>query len=194
VEISLAVGDVARGRAAADEFATLADKIGASLLRAAAAYARGAVQLADGQARDALSSLSDAAQIWRQLDAPYEVARSRALCARAHRMLGDSDTARLELTAARQVFDDLGARPDAAKADAILDELAGDDKSSPNSLTDREVEVLGLVATGRTNRAVADALGISVKTVARHVSNIFGKLGVSTRAAATAYAHRKGLI
>jgi DNA-binding CsgD family transcriptional regulator len=194
VEISLAVGDVARGRAAADEFATLADKIGASLLRAAAAYARGAVQLADGQARDALSSLSDAAQIWRQLDAPYEVARSRALCARAHRMLGDSDAARLELTAARQVFDDLGARPDAAKADAILDELAGDDKSSPNSLTDREVEVLGLVATGRTNRAVADALGISVKTVARHVSNIFGKLGVSTRAAATAYAHRKGLI
>ena len=76
----------------------------------------------------------------------------------------------------------------------MLDELAGDDQSSPNSLTDREVEVLGLVATGRTNRAVADALGISVKTVARHVANIFGKLGVSTRAAATAYAHRKGLI
>ena len=115
VEISLAVGDVARGRAAADEFATFADKIGASLLRAAAAYARGAVQLADGQARDALSSLSDAARIWRQLDAPYEVARSRALGARAHRMLGDSDTARLELAAARQVFHDVGARPDAAE-------------------------------------------------------------------------------
>jgi len=109
-------------------------------------------------------------------------------------MLGDSDTARLELAAARQVFDDLGARPDVARADALLGELARDDQPSPNTLTDREVEVLGQVATGRTNRAVADALGISEKTVARHVANIFVKLGVSTRAAATAYAHRKGLV
>jgi len=194
VEISLAVGDVARARAAADEFSALADKLGASLLRASAAYGRGAVQLADGQARDALSSLSDAAQIWRQIGAPSEIARSRALAARAHRTLGDNDTARLELAAARQVFDELRARPDVARADAILDELARDDRSSPNALTDREAEVLGLVATGRTNRAVADALGISEKTVARHVANIFGKLGVSTRAAATAYAHRKRLV
>jgi DNA-binding NarL/FixJ family response regulator len=92
------------------------------------------------------------------------------------------------------VFEELGARPDIAAADVILDELADGDHSAPNTLTDREVEVLGLVATGRTNRAVADTLGISEKTVARHVANIFGKLGVSTRAAATAYAHRKGLV
>ena len=194
VEISLAVGDVDRARVTAEEFSDLAQKVGAPLLRAAAAQARGAVQLADGKARDALSCLRDATEIWRQLDAPYEIARSRALSARAHRILGDTDTARLEATAARQVFEELGARPDVVDADAMLDQMAGDEHSAPNSLTDREVEVLGLVATGRTNRAVADALGISEKTVARHVANIFGKLGVSTRAAATAYAHRKGLM
>jgi len=152
------------------------------------------VHLADGQARDALSSLRTASEIWRALDAPYEVARVRLVSARAHRLLGDPDTARLELAAARQVFEELGARPDAADADAMLDQLAGDDHPGPNALTDREVEVLGLVATGRTNRSVGDALGISEKTVARHVANIFGKLGLSTRAAATAYAHRRGLI
>jgi DNA-binding CsgD family transcriptional regulator len=194
VDVSLAVGDVARARAAAEEFSDLAERIGAPLLRATAAQARGAVHLADGQARDALSSLRTASEIWRALDAPYEVARVRLVSARAHRLLGDPDTARLELAAARQVFEELGARPDAADADAVLDQLAGDDHPGANALTDREVEVLGLVATGRTNRSVADALGISEKTVARHVANIFGKLGLSTRAAATAYAHRRGLI
>jgi DNA-binding NarL/FixJ family response regulator len=194
VEVSLAAGDVARARTAADEFSTLAETIGAPLLRAAAAHAHGAVQLADGRGRDSLSSLRAASEIWRELDAPYEVARARALSARAHRNLGDTDTARLELASARQIFEELGARPDIAAADVILDELADVDHSAPNTLTDREAEVLGLVATGRTNRAVADTLGISEKTVARHVANIFGKLGVSTRAAATAYAHRKGLV
>jgi DNA-binding CsgD family transcriptional regulator len=172
----------------------LAETIGAPILRAAAAHARGAVQLADGEARSALSSLRDAADTWRELDAPYEVARSRVLRARAHRMLGDADTARLELGAARQLFEQLGARPDLASADALLADLTDADEPPGHALTEREFEVLGLVATGRTNRGVADALGIREKTVARHVANIFGKLGVSTRAAATAYAHRKGMV
>ena len=194
VEISLAVGDVARARGAAEELSSLAEAIGAPLLRAAAAHANGVVQLADGEARAALSSLRDAAHIWRRLDAPHEVARSRLQSGRAHRVLGDTDTARLELRAARQVFEQLGALPDLASADATLAAMNGVTEPIRHALTDREVEVLGLVATGRTNRSVADALGISEKTVARHVANIFGKLGVSTRAAATAYAHRNGLM
>jgi DNA-binding CsgD family transcriptional regulator/tetratricopeptide (TPR) repeat protein len=195
VDVSLAVGDVARARDAAEELSRVASMIGAPLLRAAAAYATGVVELADGQARGALANLRDAAEIWRQIAAPYEVARCRMMAARAHDAVGDRDTARLELDAARRTFETLGAGPDVAHADALLADLtAGDSPAHDATLTDREIEVLGLVATGRTNRAVADALGISEKTVARHVSNIFGKLGVSTRSAATAYAHRSGLL
>ena len=194
VDIALAAGDVARARKAAEELDTLANRVGAPMLQAAAAYALGSVSLGDGQARAALPMLRDAARLWQQLDAPYEVGRARALAARAHRALGDDDTARLELAAAREVFESLGALVDLARVNALATELeaGGADQDSP--LTDREVEVLRLVATGRTNRAVADALGISEKTVARHVSNIFGKLGLSSRAAATAYAHRNALL
>ena len=194
VDISLAVGDAARARVAADELTGLAHATGAPLLRAAAAHAHGLLHLAGGETRAALSSFRDAAHTWRRLDAPYELARSRLQSARAHRLLGDSDTARLEILAARQVFEQLGALPDLAAADAMLSEVATPGDQPRGVLTDREVEVLGLVATGRTNRSVAGTLRISEKTVARHVANIFGKLGVSTRSAATAYAHRNGLI
>lgn len=194
VDVALAAGDIVRARKAAEELATLANTIGAPMLDAAAAYARGSVALADGQARAALPALRDAARMWQKLDAPYEVGQARALAARAHHALGDDDTARLELAAAREAFESLGALVDLARANELASELdaGGADRSSP--LTDREIEVLRLVATGRTNRAVADALGISEKTVARHVSNIFGKLGLSSRAAATAYAHRNALL
>jgi DNA-binding NarL/FixJ family response regulator len=112
------------------------------------------------------------------------------LIAQAHRALGDEDSASLELDAARRAFEQLGARPQLAQ----LEELSPRRPAKAGGLTSREVQVLRHLATGRTNRAIADRLGISEKTVARHVSNIFAKLGLSSRAAATAYAFRHGLL
>ena len=125
---------------------------------------------------------------WHELDAPYEAARSRALIAMACRALGDDDTAGLELAAARRVFARLGATVDVSRLDRLLGTVPS------CGLTAREVEVLGLVATGRTNRQIAAELVISDKTVARHLSNIFVKLGISSRTAAAAYAYEHQLV
>src|SRR5262249_36646907 len=130
---------------------------------------------------------------WCELDAPYEAAQVRVLLARVSSALGDSDSARLELEAAHRAFQQLGAAPDIARVEALLGDAApAADESGP--LTARELEVLRVVASGKTNREIADALGISERTVARHVANIFLKLDVSTRAAATAYAYRERLV
>jgi len=189
VEISLAAGDVVRARASADDLAELAVELDAPLVHAAAARATGAVLLAEGDAGAALEVLRRAWAGWHGLDAPYEAARVRVLVGLACRALGDHDSAAMELDAARWVFDQLGAAPDLAR----VARLAARAPSSPGLLTPREVEVLKSVAQGRTNRAVAAELFISDKTVARHLSNIFTKLGVSSRAAATAWAYEHGL-
>jgi DNA-binding CsgD family transcriptional regulator len=183
VEIMLAAGDVAAARQAADELGMLAQTLNTPFLRARAAGSEGAVLLAEGNAPAALTASRTAWGLWRELEVPYEAARARVLIAQACRALGDKDSADLELEAARQTFDHLEARPDAAR----LAEIAASERPAAG-LTDRELQVLRLVATGRTNRAIADDLGLSEKTVARHVSNIFNKLNVSSRAAATAYA------
>lgn len=190
VEIMLAAGDVARARSAADELARIAADIGAPLLGAVAAHARGAVLLAEGDAPAALDALLDAGRTWVELDAPHDRARSRVLVGLARQRLGDADTARLELDAARQAFRQLGAAPDLARLDALTGERPGGDAG----LSPRETEVLRLVATGRTNHAIAAELALSEKTVARHLSNIFGKLGLSSRSAATAYAYEHDLV
>jgi ATP/maltotriose-dependent transcriptional regulator MalT len=190
VEIVLAAADVTAARSAADELSRIAADIGAPLLSAVAAHARGAVLLAEGDAQAALDDLLDACRTWGDLDAPYDRARSRVLVGGARRRLGDADTAGLELDAARQVFRQLGAVPDLAR----LDEPTRDGPADDTGLSPREIEVLRLVATGRTNHAVAAELVLSDKTVARHLSNIFGKLGVSSRSAATAYAYEHGLV
>ena len=141
--------------------------------------------LAGGDARGALVALRDAEAAWQELDAPYEAARVRVLVARACSALGDDDSAALEVDAARAVFARLGAAPDLA-ALAVRDETHG--------LSPRELQVLRLVATGETNKAIAAELVLSERTVERHVSNIFAKLAVSTRAAATAFAYEHGLV
>lgn len=192
VEIMLATGDLAAARAAAEELAATAEELGADSLSAAAAYARGAVLRAEGDPRSALTSLRRAWALWHQLDAPYEGARTRALIGLACRELGDRDTAEMELDAARWVFQELGAATDLAALDALTADNAADNAAA--GLTARETEVLRLVATGRTNRAIASELVISEKTVARHISNIFTKLGLPSRAAATAYAYEHGLV
>ena len=190
VEILLAAGDVPGARAAADGLSGLAGGFEAPFLRALSAHTTGAVLLAEGDARAALAALRSAWAAWQELEAPYEAARVRVLVGLAHRDLGDEDTAAMELDAARWVFRQLGAAPDLARVEALSRKAA----KAVGGLTAREVEVLRLVAAGKTNRTIAADLVLSEKTVARHLSNIYAKLGLSTRAAATAYAYEHGLV
>lgn len=187
VEVMIATGDLVAARDGVDELWAIADHVGAPLLRAMAVHTTGAVRVAEHDP-DAPDVLRRAWRAWQDLDAPYEAARVRVLMGLACRQLRDPDSADMELDAARLVFEQLGAAPDVARVQALC--------RGPTSggLTTREAQVLRLVATGMTNRAVAAELFLSEKTVARHVSNIFSKLGVSSRAAATAYAYEHGLV
>jgi ATP/maltotriose-dependent transcriptional regulator MalT len=191
VEVALAAGDVAAARAGAHELSAIAEAVGASLLRAFGAYSNGAVLMADGDVQPALVALRQAFRIWQELEAPYEAARVRVLIGLACQELGDEDSAQMEIEAARRVFQQLGAGPDLVRVDALSARVA---PSSAGGLTGRELEVLRLVASGKTNRTIADELVISEKTVARHMSNIFTKLGLSSRSAATAFAYEHDLI
>jgi DNA-binding NarL/FixJ family response regulator len=188
VEVLIEAEDVVAARTAADELAGIAAQLDAPYLNALAAHASGAVLLAEGDPRAALTTLRRAHRSWRDLDAPYPAARVRLLIAIACRKLGDGASAELEFAAARGVLKELGAAPDLER----LARLAGSPR--PGGLSRRESEVLILVAAGKTNRAIAAELFISEKTVARHVSNIFTRLGLSSRAAATAYAYKHGLV
>jgi DNA-binding CsgD family transcriptional regulator/tetratricopeptide (TPR) repeat protein len=191
VEVMLAAGDVEAAEGAARELAAIG-RHGAQppLLRAIAARADGLVKLAKGDAKAALVALRSAWELWQTLDAPYESARARVAIARACQALGDADGAAIELATARKAFEELGALPDRDRVDA----LAGSSPAAPGGLSPRELEVLRLVAGGGTNRDIATNLGISERTVDRHVSNIFTKLDVSSRAAATAFAYEHRLV
>jgi len=160
------------------------------LLEATATRTDGIVRLAEGDIKGALQVLRRASDQWRALDAPYEVARVRLAIGQACRALGDADAATLEFEAAREVFVGLGATPDVAAVDALV----GTSPPTPGGLSPREVEVLGHLARGGSNRGIAAVLGISERTVDRHVSNIYTKLDVSSRAAATAFAYEHDLI
>jgi len=146
------------------------------------------VLTAGGRAEAALPTLRAACRRWQELDAPYDAARVRLLLAGAYRALGDGDAALRELDEAEATFGRLGAAPDARRAAALRGRRA-----LPAGLTGREAEVLALVAAGRTNREIADALVLSHKTVARHLSNIFAKLEVTSRTQAAAFAFEHGL-
>ncbi|MPY93950.1 MAG: DNA-binding response regulator, partial [Acidimicrobiia bacterium] len=190
VEIVLAAGDVAAARSAANELAAVAADLGAPLLRAVSAHATGLVLLAEGEPRAALSVLRPAWATWRDLEAPYEAARARVAVGRACHELGDEEGAALEHHAAASAFRELGALADLARLERGS---AAGARHPAGPLSGRELEVLAWVAAGNTNRAIAAELGISEKTVARHVANIFTKLGVSSRSAATGYAYEHGL-
>jgi DNA-binding CsgD family transcriptional regulator/tetratricopeptide (TPR) repeat protein len=192
VEISLAGGDVGEARRAADELRAIAEGAEMDTLDAIAAHAQGAVALAEGDARAAIDSLKRAQAVWQRVGAPYLGARIRILLARAFRELGDEDGARLELDAAKKVFVQLGAAPDVATVAAMDAPRAP--AAGAHGLSPRELEVLRLVASGKTNKVIGRELFVSEKTVDRHVSNIFDKLDVSSRAAATAWAYRHGVI
>jgi DNA-binding CsgD family transcriptional regulator/tetratricopeptide (TPR) repeat protein len=192
VEIMIASGDVTSAHAGAHELSQIADLLDAPYLRAVAASTAGAVLLAEADARSALPKLRAAGSGWRALDAPYETARVRVLIGLACRALGDPETSAMELDGARKVFEQLGAKPDIERLDARMSRPTGE--NAPGGLTTREVQVLRLVASGKTNRAIAKQLGLSEKTVARHVHNSLTKIGVPSRAAATAFAYEHGLI
>ena len=191
VEITLAEGDPGAALDACAELDSLAKGQENGALGAIAAHARGTTELATGNVAEALTSLRSGGRVWQQLGAPYEAGRARELVGLACRELGDEDAAALELEAARSVFAELGAAPDVARLDSLI---PGSAPAGANGLTDRELEVLRQLASGATNKAIATELVLSVRTVDRHVSNIFTKLGVSSRSAATAYAHEHGLV
>jgi DNA-binding CsgD family transcriptional regulator len=191
VEIGLRADDVDTARSACLELETIAADYEAAMLDAAVHYAKGAVDLAEGDPASALVLLRRASQAWQELDAPYEEARARVLIAQACLALGDDEAATMEREAARDAFAQLGAAPDLASIDAQA-RRAG--SREPHGLTARELEVLRLVAAGQTNKSIAAQLVLSERTVERHVSNIFAKLGVSSRAAATAFAYEHEIL
>ena len=188
VEIEIAAGDVAAARRAADDLTAWSRSSPTPMLEAIAGFAEAQVLLAEGEAAAARERARLARSAWSALDAPYEVARCDVVRGQILRALDESDAATAAFDAARVVFLDLGARS------ALVELVTLTGQRPTGTLTDREVEVLRLVSTGLTNRGIAGRLSLSEKTVARHLSNIFGKLGLSSRAAATAYAYENGLI
>jgi DNA-binding CsgD family transcriptional regulator len=191
VEIALAAEDVEAARVAWRELEEIARRQGSDPLVASAAQAEGAVRLAEGDVDAALTATRRAWNLWAELKAPYEAARARVLVGLACRGLGDEDTAALELEGARQAFIELGAAPDLASLRSLTGQPEPGDTSG---LTARELEVLRLVAAGRSNREIAAALTISEHTAARHLQNIFAKLRVSSRTAASAFAFEHHLV
>jgi len=189
IEITLAAGDLTAARDASIELESLARGREGSALGAMSAHARGTVLLAEGEPAAALAPLRHAGHVWLVLDAPYEAARVRELVSLGCRALGDTDAAALELDAARGAYEALRAMPDLARIGAHAQAT-----TSTHGLSQRELQVLRLVAAGKTNRAIAAELVVSDRTVDRHVSNIFTKLQVSSRAAATAAAYEHGLV
>lgn len=191
VEIMLGCGDVETARSASRQLDEIAERQGSSMLAAMSGYARAAVALAAEDAGSGLAAARRSAEAWRELGAPYEVARARTLIAAACTALGDDDTAAMELEAACEIFAELGAGADLKRVERRG--LSGQRKDS-YGLTQRELEVLRLVATGKSNRDIAAELVISERTVARHLQNIFAKLRVSSRTAASAFAFERELV
>jgi ATP/maltotriose-dependent transcriptional regulator MalT len=191
VGIMLAKNDVAAARGTCDELAKVAERLDAPFPRAVSSQLRGELALAEGQPFAALELFREARAVWQELDAPYELAQNRVLIGLAYRQLGDDDGAQLEFDAAHETFEKLGAAPAVSWVTAL------NTQASPppgTGLTGREIEVLRLVATGAKNRTIGGRLRISEKTVARHLSNIFTKLDLPSRAAATAYAYKHKLL
>jgi DNA-binding CsgD family transcriptional regulator len=191
VEIMLAGHELDEARAATKELASLIHPDDGAALAATLAHAQGALALAAGEAAAALPALRRAIGLWHEVGAPYQLARSRELAGLACRALGDGDGAALELEAARETHERLGAGPDLQRLAADRRVAAG---ANGHGLSDRELQVLRMVARGQTNRAIASELVLSERTIERHVSNIFAKLGVSSRTAATAYAYEHRLL
>lgn len=188
VHVAIAAGDLPGATDALAELEATASAFATPTLRATVASTRGRLALANGDPT-AAATLQQAVEQWGALDVPYEVATARTLLGQALRLNRDEQGAAASFDAAAKLFDQIGARLDAqlATGDDVRPEL-------PAGLTEREVEVLQLIAAGMTNNEIADALYLSAKTISRHLSNIFTKIGVNSRAAATAFAFEYSLV
>jgi DNA-binding CsgD family transcriptional regulator len=191
IEIMLESGEHKTAENAADELYRIAAELGAPLLRALAAQAMGNVFLSNAKPGGALKNLRQSWALLNKLEATYESARTQVLIGLACRKLGDDDTAEMEFEAARSIFKQLGAKPDFERVNALIEKTT---PGNSHGLTPRELEVLQILTTGKTNKDIADDLFISERTVDRHVSNILSKLNVASRAAATAYAYEHDLV
>jgi ATP/maltotriose-dependent transcriptional regulator MalT len=189
VQVAVAAGDLDHASAAVDEFSSLLERFDSPAGQAALRVAQGRVLLATGDPHRARVTLQDAHERWQHLAVPYEAATTGTLLGEALRECGDEEAAAAAFGAAAALFDQIGAR--------IIDdtpEPGAPREALPAGLTHREVEVLKLVAAGLTNKEMAAALFLSVKTISRHLSNIFTKIGVTSRAGATAFAFEHGLV
>jgi DNA-binding NarL/FixJ family response regulator len=183
VQVLVAAGDAEAAVPLAEELLEIGNRFGCTALRAAGHHAVALAALSSHEADEAVDSSRRSLEQWAQLSAPYELARARVVLGRALRLLGDEQSAVSEMEAALSELTRLGAEPDRRDVAALLGT-----EGQPGGLTDREIEVLRLVATGMSNTQIADTLTLSEKTVARHLSNIFTKLGVASRTAAAAFA------
>jgi len=188
VDVALEAGDLGSAEGAAQELAAIAADANSTVMDAMMALATGAVHLARDDVDGAIYAARRAWELYRDLSLPYETARAHTLLGEASRAAGDEERARLELVAARTAFEELDAKRDERRVTALLDNTA-----PAGGLSGRETEVLRLVATGKTNKQIAAELSLSEHTISRHLQNIFAKLGVSSRAAATAFAFDHGL-
>lgn len=206
VSAHLATGGREQARARADDLARVADATGLVALRGLAALSRARVAVASradaGDDRDAArdqDTLRDAAAAFDEARAAFaearlahDLARTRleyaAMFAASH-----PDIARDEARAALEGFRGCGASADIDAAASLLRSLgdtAGRRPRGVGDLTARETEVLGLLAEGLSNKAIAERLFISPRTAEHHVGNILRKLDLGSRAEATAYALR----
>jgi ATP/maltotriose-dependent transcriptional regulator MalT len=191
IEIMLACNTIEYARKAMDELSTIASNIDATFIQAVSAYCLGTVLYAEGNDTAALKELRKASTLWNELDTPYETARTRVLIGLIYQKLDDIDTADLEFKAAQWIFKQLEAIPDLTRVTSLIKHTTDRDSYG---LTLRELQVLRLLATGETNKSIAARLFISERTVDRHLSNIFNKLGVSSRTAATSWAYKHQLL
>jgi ATP/maltotriose-dependent transcriptional regulator MalT len=188
VQIAVAADDLRAAEVAVGELDSIARQFDTPMLHALASLARGRLQLANGDSTVAAATLQGAVREWQELQVPYEVATARTLLGQAQRETGDDSAANQSFASARALFEQIGARLDAQVI------AAARPTKRPCGLTEREVEVLCLIADGRANKEIAAQLHLSAKTVSRHLTNIFNKMGVSSRAAATAFAFEHHLV
>jgi DNA-binding CsgD family transcriptional regulator/tetratricopeptide (TPR) repeat protein len=187
VEVLLSAGQHDEAIAAAAELESVGGSFGCPSVRARADHAAALVALECGEPAAAMPRLRQAHAVWERLGWRYETARCRVQLSRALHALGDEESAVTELAAARRTFAELGAAPAEREAATLIT------PTYPGGLTSREVEVLRLVAAGKSNPEIARQLFLSEKTVARHLSNIFTKLDVASRTAAAAFAYEHHL-
>jgi DNA-binding NarL/FixJ family response regulator len=183
VEVALIRDCAEEAEALCRELETGAEAFGTPGFKAWAAHARGAVLIHRAEYGQALDALQAALREYRTQQCRYETGKVYECMATAHKALGDNDIAAADRATAQSIYRQLG-----------VEGLPTSAESDPGGLTKREIEILIRIASGATNRQVADLIFISEKTVGRHLANIYAKLGVSSRTAAVTWAYDNNVL